>query len=92
MLYLDLFCASVSKMCPKVIDSSLYTISAYESLHRNALFLNCGKTFTPLPIWSIISEVLYLEIYFLGLFIFIKNFLQINMTKANDVIEDVQRS
>lgn len=37
MLYLDLLCASVSKMCPKVIASSLYAISAYESFHRTAL-------------------------------------------------------
>ena len=37
VLYLDLFCASVSKICPKVIASSLYTISAYERFHGNTL-------------------------------------------------------
>ena len=38
----DLFCASVSKVCPEVIASSLYTFSAYESFHRNVL-LRCSE-------------------------------------------------
>lgn len=37
VLCLHLFCALISKMCPKVIVSSLYTLSAYESFHRNTL-------------------------------------------------------
>ena len=43
MLYLDLFCASVSKMCPKVIASLLYAILAYKKFPRNALLLDIGK-------------------------------------------------
>ena len=39
VIYFSLFCASVSKMCPKVITSSLYAISAYEWFHRISLLL-----------------------------------------------------
>ena len=38
MLYLSLFCASVSKMYPKMIASSFYTVLAYRSSRKNALF------------------------------------------------------
>ena len=37
MLCLHLFCASLSKICPKETPSSLYTISAY-SFHKDNLF------------------------------------------------------
>lgn len=42
MLYLHLICASVSKMCPKVYASSLYTTSAYERFHKNILLSKSG--------------------------------------------------
>ena len=44
VLYLDLFCTSVSKMCSKVIVFSLYAVLAYESFHRNALLSNSRGT------------------------------------------------
>ena len=43
VIYLDLFCASVSKMCLKVTDASLYAILAYEQFHRNALISDSGR-------------------------------------------------
>ena len=42
VLFLDLFCASVSRMCPKVTASSLCIFSAFERFHRNALLLDSG--------------------------------------------------
>ena len=42
MLYLDLFCVSISKMCPKVIASSLYTILAYKRFPGDALLSDSG--------------------------------------------------
>ena len=44
VLYRDVCCASVGKMCPKVIASSLYTISAYGRFHRHALLSESGGT------------------------------------------------
>lgn len=38
VLHLSLFCTSVSKMCPNIIASSLYIISAYKRFHRNKYF------------------------------------------------------
>ena len=44
VLYLDLFCASISKMCPKVIASLIYAILVYGRLHRTLHFGTLGKT------------------------------------------------
>ena len=44
MLYLGLFCASVSKMCPKVTAALLYAIIAYKSFHRRDLLSESGGT------------------------------------------------
>ena len=46
MLYLDLFCASFSKMCPQVTASLLYVILAYKRFHRNTLLSERGETCT----------------------------------------------
>ena len=40
--YLNLFCASVTKMCPRVTASSLYSVSAYERFHRSSLLSDSG--------------------------------------------------
>lgn len=40
MLYFGLFCASVSKICPKITGSLLDTILAYEKFHKNTLLLS----------------------------------------------------
>lgn len=42
MLFLDLLCASISKMCSKVIAFSCHAISACERFHRNNLLLDSG--------------------------------------------------
>ena len=42
MLYLDLLCAFISKICLKVIVSLLNDILAYKRFHRNALLLDRG--------------------------------------------------
>ena len=42
-LYLNLFCAFIKKLCPKVIAFSLYTILAYKMFHRNALLSDSGE-------------------------------------------------
>ena len=40
VLYLDLFCPWLSKMCLKATASPLYAISAYRNFHRNGLLLD----------------------------------------------------
>lgn len=45
VLYLDLFCTFIGKMCPKVIASSLYFISAYADFQRNTLVLDSRETY-----------------------------------------------
>lgn len=41
-LYLHLFCAPISRLCPKVIASTLYTILVHEKFKRNTLLLDSG--------------------------------------------------
>lgn len=43
MLYLDFFCATISKMVVMVIASSCYAFSAYKRLYRNALLSDSAK-------------------------------------------------
>lgn len=43
MLYLDFFCATISKMVVKVIASSLYAFSAYKRLYWNALLSDSAE-------------------------------------------------
>lgn len=44
-LYLNLSCASVSKVCPKITVSSLYLISSYKGFHRTLQFQTAGETY-----------------------------------------------
>lgn len=43
VFYLDLFCASLSEMCPKVTASFLYAVSAYNRFHRKSLVWRSGR-------------------------------------------------
>ena len=43
MLYLSLFCASVSKTSPKVIASSLNAILTYKGFHRTTVLSDSGE-------------------------------------------------
>ena len=43
MLYLDLFCASVSKMGPKITSSSLYTMLAFRRFQNNTMLSDGGE-------------------------------------------------
>ena len=43
VLYLNLFCASIRKMCPEVIASSVDAILVYKKFYRNALLSESGK-------------------------------------------------
>lgn len=42
VLYLDLFCETVSKTCPKIIASSFYANLVCKSFHRRALLSDSG--------------------------------------------------
>lgn len=43
MIYLGLFCASLSKIRSKITDPSLYTISSYGRFQKNGLLLDFGE-------------------------------------------------
>ena len=43
VLYLNLFCASIRKMCPEVIASSVDAILVYKKFYRNAVLSESGK-------------------------------------------------
>ena len=58
MLYLHLFCGSVSKMCPKVIVSSLYTTSDKQRFHRNTLCLDSGGNLYIASIWLLMIDII----------------------------------
>ena len=47
MLYLDLFCESVSKMRPKVIESSLDTVSATKGFIGTVISGGRGNLYIP---------------------------------------------
>ena len=59
--HLNLFCASISNICPKVTASLLYAISAYERFHRNTLLSGSrGKLYNEIAmkwnhLWYVIS-------------------------------------
>lgn len=43
VIYLGLFCASLSKIRSKITDPSLYTISSYGRFQKNGLLLDFGE-------------------------------------------------
>lgn len=52
VLYLNLFCASISKMCPRLIAALLFTCFGLKRFHGNTLLLDSGKRLLSLLLLS----------------------------------------
>ena len=63
VIYLDLLCASLSKMCPKVTVPLFNVFQAQESFHRNTLLLDGGGVIYPKKTKSLLKRYLHTYVY-----------------------------